>query len=136
MSKPSLPINWKNDHNSTTSNSELYSAPYQSTEPVIQARIQQANKNPDLNVRKRKNYREYHINNKSKVWPQLIDTRNIAKLNSEKKNVFSNVKKIESGITIKLVDKSDSKKKKIIIKDPRYVYSLTCLRDAVLKYTI
>lgn len=130
VSEPRLPINWKNNHNSTTSyNSESYSAPYQSTEAVIQARIQQANKNPDLNVRKRKNYKGHHINNKSKVvWPQLIDTRNVAKLNSEKTNVFSNVKKIESGITIKLIEKSDSKKKKIIIKNPRYVYPLTCLR--------
>lgn len=129
VSEPRLPVNWKNDHNSTTSNSESYSAPYQSTEAMIQARIQQANKNPDLNVRKRKNYRGYHTNNKSKVVrPQLIDTRNIAKLNSEKTNVFSNVKKIESGITIKLVENSDNKKKKIIIKNPRYVYPLTCLR--------
>lgn len=122
VSEPCLSVNWKNDHNSTTSSSESYQTPYQSTEAVIQTRIQPANKNPNLNVRKQKNYRGHCIVNKVKVVrPQLIDTRNIVRLNSEKMNIFSNVKKIESGITIKVLTRSDSKKK-IIIKNPRYVF--------------
>lgn len=126
VSEPRLPTNWKDNCNSgIASSSESYPAPYQSTEVVIQAGIQQTNRNPDSNVRKRKNYREYCIDNRVKVVrPRLIDTRNIAKLNStEKTNVFCNIKKVESGITIKLLEKSDNKKKKIVIKNPRYVSS-------------
>lgn len=128
VSEPRLPINWKSDYsNGTESSSESYPAPYQSTEAVIQTGIQQTNKNPVSNVRKRKNYKAHRIDNKVRVVrPRLIDTRNIARLNSiEKTNVFCNVKKVESKITIKLLEKSDSDKKRIVIKNPRYVCSYT-----------
>lgn len=125
VSEPRLPINWKDDYNSSiASSSKSFPTPYQFTEAVIQTGFQQANKNSDSNVRKRKNYKGHCIDNKVKVVrPRLIDTRNIARLNSaEKTNAFCNVKKVESGITIKLLEKFDNKKKKIIIKNPRYVF--------------
>ncbi|XP_071631339.1 uncharacterized protein [Temnothorax longispinosus] len=137
--EPRLPINWEDDHNSSTvSSSEIHPAPYQSTEAVIQAGIQQANKNPDLNERKWKNYRGHHIDNKVKVVrPRLIDTRNIARLNfTEKTNMFSNVKKVESGITIKLLERSDSEKKKIVIKNPKYVSPDMRIWDVPKHFTV
>ncbi|XP_011859177.1 PREDICTED: RNA-binding protein 48 [Vollenhovia emeryi] len=122
VSEPRLPNNWQRDPSSSTVSSlESYpAAPYRSTEAVIQAGTQRANKNPDLNARKRKNYRGHGTTVYNKVVrPRLIDTRNIARLNSaEKTNVFSNVKKVESRITIKLLERSDSERKKIVIKNP------------------
>lgn len=118
--EPRLPINW-NYNSSIASGSKSLSAPYQSTEAVIQTEIQR----PKLNVQKRKNYKGQHIDSDAKVKifrPRLIDTRNIAKSSSiEKTNVFCNVKKVESGITVKLLEKSDTSKKKIVIKDPKYI---------------
>jgi len=132
VSEPRLPINWKsNRNNDIASSSESYPALYQSTEAVIQAGTQQANKNPNLNMRKRKNYRGQYIDNNVKiVRPRLIDTRNIAKLNFTKKtNVFSNVKKVESGITIKLLERSNSEKKKIVIKNPNVMSLVQSSKD-------
>lgn len=137
--EPRLSINWKGD-GSTTSSSESFLTP--STKTVIHAGIK--NKNLDLKMRKQKNYRGHRIDNKVKVVrPQLIDTRNIypAKVNStEKTNVFSNIKKVKNAITIKLLERSDNEKKRIIIKNPKYVYSDIHLWDIlkvlmILKYT-
>lgn len=143
VSEPRLPINWKDDCNSgIASTSGSFPTSYQFTETVIQTGFQQTNKNSDSNVRKRKNYRGHCIDNKVKVVrPRLIDTRNIARLNSEKTNAFYNVKKIERGITIKLLEKFDNEKKKIIIKNPRYIslihiHILTQKRFASLKCNI
>jgi len=120
MSESHLAINWKSDCNrDILSNSKSYPAPYQLPKAVIQTGNQQTNKDPDSNVRKQKNYRVHCIDNKV-TQPQLIDIRNIVRLNSTKTNIFCNIKKVESKITIKL-KKSDSDKKKIIIKNPRYV---------------
>ncbi|XP_012223351.1 uncharacterized protein [Linepithema humile] len=119
VSEPSLPINWNSDNCSSgaASGSKSLSTPYQLTETVIQ----QSNKHPASNMRKRKNYKGRSIDDNVKVKiirPQLIDTRNIAKLNStEKTNVFCNVKKIESGITVKF-ETSNNEKKKIVVKNP------------------
>lgn len=126
VSEPRLPIDWKGDRNGiTASSSESFLTP--STKAVVHAEIQANKKNPDLKMRKQKNYRGHRIGNKVKVVrPQLIDTKNIylAKVNStEKTNVFSNTKKVKSGITIKLLEKSDNEKKKIVIKNPKYVFS-------------
>ncbi|KAL0126854.1 hypothetical protein PUN28_005308 [Cardiocondyla obscurior] len=121
VSEPHLPINWESEHNSSIpSSSKSYSVPYQMTETIMQTGIQQANKNADFNMRKRKNYKGQRIDNKVKiVRPQLIDTRNIARSNiTEKPNVFSNVKKVDSGITIKVFDRPNNKEKKIVIKNP------------------
>ncbi|EFN87886.1 Uncharacterized protein DKFZP564O0523-like protein [Harpegnathos saltator] len=119
VSKPSVPIEWNN----AASASGLLSAPYQPTEAVIQAGSSQSNGNLKSNVRKR-NYKGQRVSDNMKVKitrPQLIDTRNIAKLSSaEKTNVFCNVKKVNSGITVKLLEKSDETKK-IVIKNPKYV---------------
>ncbi|XP_011163989.1 RNA-binding protein 48 [Solenopsis invicta] len=132
VSEPRLPINWKDDYNSgIASSSESYPAPYQSTEAIIQTGIQQANKNLDSNVCKRKNYKGHCTNNKIKIIrPRLIDTRNIARLNStEKTNVFCNIKKVESGITIKLLEKSHNEKKKIVIKNPSVISLVQSSKD-------
>lgn len=137
VSEPRLPINW-NYNSSIASGSASLSAPYQPTEAVIQTGIQQRNRNPKLNVQKRKNYKDQYIDNvKVKiVRPQLIDTRNIAKSSSvEKTNVFCNVKKVESGITVKLLEKPDTAKKKIVIKDPKYI-SLIYLYIGYLKLSL
>jgi len=140
VSEPRLPINWKGD-GSTTSNSESFLTP--STKTVIHTGIK-ANENVDLKMRKQKNYRGHRIDKKIKVVrPQLIDTRNIypAKINStEKTNVFSSIKKVKNGITIKLLERSDNEKKKIVIKNPKYVYADMHLWDilkvlVILKYT-
>lgn len=124
--EPRLPINW-NCNNSIASSSDSLLAPYQPTEAVIQTGIQQS-KNLKLNMQKRKNYKGQYISNDVKVKivrPRLIDTRNIAKSNSvEKPNMFYNVKKIENKITVKLLEKSDTAKKKIVIKDSKYVSSI------------
>lgn len=73
---------------------------------------------------KRKNYKGQSIddNVKSKVLrPQIVDTTRIIDWNNDKdKTIFSNVKKVESGITIRLTSKECNEKKRIIIKDPRY----------------
>jgi hypothetical protein len=122
VSEPSLPPNWDNNCSSAASGSISLPAPYQPSEAVIQSAVQ-ANRNTELNTRKRKNYKGQYINDNVKVRlvrPQLIDTRNIFKSNIEKTNVFCNVKKVESGITVKLLKKPNNEKK-IIIKDPKYV---------------
>lgn len=137
VSEPHLPINW-NCNNSIASGSESLPAPYQPTEAVIQTGIQQPNRNPKLNMQKRKNYKGQYIDNYTKVKivrPRLIDTRNIAKSNSvEKTNVFCNVKKVESGITVKLLEKPDITKKKIVIKDPNVTHLIQSSKD--LQYSI
>ncbi|KAL6432891.1 hypothetical protein ACFW04_006323 [Cataglyphis niger] len=135
--EPRLPINW-NYNNSNTSGSKSLSAPYQPTEAMIQTEIQQPNRNSKLNMQKRKNYKGQHIDGDAKVKifrPRLIDTRNIAKSSSiEKTNVFCNVKKVESGITVKLLEKSDTTKKKIVIKDPNVTHLIQSSKD--LQYSI
>jgi len=121
VSEPSLPPNWDNN-SSAASGSISLPVPYQPSEAVIQSAVQ-SNRNTELNIRKRKNYKGQYINDNVKVRlvrPQLIDTRNIFKSNVEKTNIFCNVKKIESGITVKLLKKPNNEKK-IIIKDPKYV---------------
>lgn len=126
VSEPRLPINWNYDSNIAAGSKSLL-APYQPTEAVIQAGSQQQSMNRKLNVQKRKNYKGQYIDNvKVKITrPQLIDTRNIAKSSSsEKRNVFCNVKKVENRITVKLLEKSDTAKKKIVIKDPKYISSI------------
>lgn len=125
--KPSLPINWNSRSNSSTASGSNASLPTssRSTKAAIQPVTQQSNVNPDSNVRKRRNYKGQRIDDSVKVKifrPQLIDTRKLAKPSSAvETNVFYNVKKVESGITIKLLGRSDNEKKKIVIKDPKYV---------------
>jgi len=100
--------------------------PYQSTEALMQTGSQQIDKNLDSNrkqkTEKQKNYKVRCIDKVKVVRPRLIDTKNIMRLNfSEKTNVFCNVKKVGSKITIKLLEKPNNEKKKIVIKNPRYI---------------
>lgn len=124
VTEPSLPINW--NRNNTASGSDSLSTLNQSIEAVIQPVTQKPNVNPNSNVRKRKNYKGQHIDDGVKVKifrPQLIDTTKFAKQSStEKTNVFYNVKKVESGITVKLLKQSENEKKKIVIKNPKCVF--------------
>lgn len=122
VSEPSLPANWNDGYSAASSSTSLV-APYQPTEAVIQSRVQQTSRNGELNAGKKKNYKGRNINDNVKVRivrPRLIDTRNILKSNTERTNVHCNVKKVESGITVKLLNKP-SRDKKIIIKNPRCV---------------
>lgn len=126
ISEPSLPVKWSDNcssSNATAGSSSSLVAPYQPTEAVIQAGIQQSNRIQGPDVYKRKNYKGQHIIDNVKVRitrPRLIDTRNIVGFNrnAENTNMFSNVKKVASGITVKLLERSDSERKKIIIKNP------------------
>lgn len=130
VSEPSLPVNWNGNCSTsdvTAGSSSSLTAPYQPTEAIIQAGTRQPNRIQGPNAYKRKNYKGQHINDNVKVKiarPRLIDTRNIVGFNKtvEKTNTFSNAKKIESGITIKLLKTSDSKEKKITIRNPKYVF--------------
>ncbi|KAG5311490.1 RBM48 protein, partial [Acromyrmex insinuator] len=109
---------------------ESYPMPYQSTEALMQTGSQQANRNLDSNVQKQKNYRVHCIDKVKVVRPRLIDTRNITRLNfSEKTNVFCNVKKVESKITIKLMEKPNNEKKKIVIKNPSVISLIQSSKD-------
>ncbi|KYM94725.1 PREDICTED: uncharacterized protein LOC108781111 [Cyphomyrmex costatus] len=131
VSESCLPINWKNNCNSgIVSSSESYSVPYQLTEAMMQTGSQQANKNLDSNVQKKKNYRIRCIDKIKVVRPRLIDTRNIARSNfTEKTNVFCNAKKVENKITIKLLEKSNNEKKKIVIKNPSVISLIQSSKD-------
>ncbi|EGI68913.1 PREDICTED: uncharacterized protein LOC105155043 [Acromyrmex echinatior] len=131
VSEPRLSINWKSGCNSSTvSSAESYPMPYQSTEALMQTGSQQANRNLDSNVQKQKNYRVRCIDKVKVVRPRLIDTRNITRLNfSEKTNVFCNVKKVESKITIKLMEKPNNEKKKIVIKNPSVISLIQSSKD-------
>lgn len=125
VSEPSVPVDWNSSYsNNIVSKSSLLSAPYQPTEAIIQAGSSRLNENLKSNVRKR-NYKGQRVNDNVKhkmIRPRIIDTRNIARSGStEKTNVFCNVKRIDSGITVKLLDRSNDEKKKIIIKNPKYV---------------
>ncbi|KYQ46943.1 UPF0712 protein C7orf64 like protein [Trachymyrmex zeteki] len=131
VSESDLSINWKSGCNSgTVSCSESYPVPYQLTEAIMQTGSQQANKNLDSNVRKQKNYRARCIDKVKVVRPRLIDTRNIARLNfTEKTNVFCNAKKVENKITIKLLEKPNNEKKKIVIKNPSVISLIQSSKD-------
>lgn len=90
---------------------ELLQAPYQPFETIIN----QSNSR----FLKRKNYKGQSIREApkvKKVRSQLIDTRNIARREEPDKNVFTNAKKVDSGIKIKILPRSEETKR-IVIKD-------------------
>lgn len=133
VTEPGLPINWNTSWSNTASGSDSLSASNQSiearaTQPVTQK------PNSDSNfTRKRKNYKGQRIDDGVKVKifrPQLMDTRKLAKPSfTEKTNVFYNVKKVESGITVKLLKQSDNEKKKIVIKNPNVTHLIKPSED-------
>ncbi|CAL7938838.1 unnamed protein product [Xylocopa violacea] len=120
VSEPSLPST-SYDYQETVA-SNFLQAPYQPTEAII--RINESTETTQKSEKvgeKRKNYKGQPVDNNVKVRvvrPQLVDTSTIVKWDTSHKNVFSNPKKVQSNITIKLIPKDDNEKKKIIIKDP------------------
>lgn len=75
-----------------------------------------------------KNYKGRHFHNTPTVKvirPKLIDTMKLTnpinkQINEEKKtNVYQAIKKVDSGINIKLLSNIDNTKKRIVIKNPR-----------------
>lgn len=115
---------------------ELLQAPYQPFETIIN----QSNSR----FLKRKNYKGQSIREApkvKKVRSQLIDTRNIARREEPDKNVFTNAKKVDSGIKIKILPRSEETKR-IVIKDSRYsvknqsIFMLCSIRNIIKKRKI
>jgi len=64
---------------------------------------------------------------------RIVDTKNIAKFNSiEKINIHRNIEKIESGITIKLLETFKNKSKKMVVKNLKYIYLYLCIEHLKL----
>ncbi|XP_006612941.1 uncharacterized protein LOC122718524 isoform X1 [Apis laboriosa] len=105
-----------------SNNASILKVPYHSTEAIIKTSVpKETILKSNYTKNKRKNYKGQYINNNVKVRlvkPQLVDTSTIVKWDISNKNIFSNPKKIDSNITIKLIPKNDVEKKRIIIKDP------------------
>ncbi|XP_017881001.1 RNA-binding protein 48 isoform X2 [Ceratina calcarata] len=117
VSEPSLPSTSYAPQENNTSIS--LQTPYHPDEAVMNA--SETAKRLDCVERKRKNYKGQSVDNGVKVRvlrPQLVDTSTIVKWDNSNKNVFSNPKRTQSNITIRLISKSDDEKKKIVIKDP------------------
>ncbi|KYM75967.1 UPF0712 protein C7orf64 like protein [Atta colombica] len=130
---PTLPLTKERIKHFYPGETLSYPVPYQSTEALMQTGSQQADKNLDSNrkqkTEKQKNYRVCCIDKVKVVRPQLIDTKNIMRLNfSEKTNVFCNVKKVGSKITIKLLEKPNNEKK-IVIKNPSVISLIQSSKD-------
>ncbi|XP_014479637.1 PREDICTED: RNA-binding protein 48 isoform X2 [Dinoponera quadriceps] len=130
ISEPSLPVDWYSSYSNNQTGEASLSAPYRPTEAVIEAGSSRSSGSP--NVRKR-NYKGQLVSDNVKVKvtrPRLIDTRNIARLNStEKTDVFCNVKKVDSGITVKLLERPDNERKKIVIKNPNVTHLIQPSED-------
>lgn len=100
---------------------ELLQAPYQPFETIINL--------SNSRSLKRKNYKGQLIRETPKIKKfrfQLIDTRNIARKDEPEKNVFTNAKKVDSGIKIKILPKKEETKR-IVIQDSRLKISLFLL---------
>lgn len=137
ISEPSLP-SCSNYYERDTSIPHTLQAPYQPAEAIIKA-AEDAKPGSSVNSTKRKNYKGQPIKNNVKVRvvrPQIIDTSNIVKWNPpDKNNIFSNVKKVENNIVIKLVPKHNDEKKKIVIKSSstkQLVQPSECLQSSIL----
>ncbi|XP_029038192.1 RNA-binding protein 48 isoform X1 [Osmia bicornis bicornis] len=112
VSEPSLPsTSWGYQEN----------APYHPTETIIKtAESKEIVIKSDHTSNKRKNYKGQPVNTNAKVRvvrPQLIDTSTVVKWDTSTKNIFSNPKKGQNSITIKLISNNNDKKK-IVIKNP------------------
>lgn len=107
-------------------------APYQPTDSVLIAaemscRSTTVTRKP--NPGRQKNYKGQYVKEKRSVRltrPHIIDTRNIAiklsipeKKDTDDKKVFTNVKKVDTGIKIKLLPEVDKSKKRIVLKNPK-----------------
>ncbi|XP_043250480.1 uncharacterized protein LOC122396291 isoform X3 [Colletes gigas] len=122
VSEPSLPsTSYSNEVNDSIAFA-LSHAPYHPTEAVIRkTEVKEITSKSNFRRGKRKNYKGQTVDSNIKVKvvrPEIVDTSTIVKWNKSEKNLFSNPKKIQSNITIKLIPKSDNEKKRIVIKDP------------------
>ncbi|XP_015601143.1 uncharacterized protein LOC107270552 isoform X2 [Cephus cinctus] len=123
VSEPSLPSNWSKNPTRPIPAHELLQSPYQLYEPIMREAGVRESKlfSNETNFGKKRNYKGHIVEENAKVKivrPQIIDTRNIAKKPDPKdKNIFTNVKRVENGITIKLLPKHQDEKKRIIIKN-------------------
>lgn len=117
LSEPSLPST-----SYSLQEDPVATAPYHLTETIIKTtESKETVIKSDYARNKRKNYKGQSVNANVKVKivrPQLIDTSAIVKWDTSTKNLFSNPRKVENNITIKLLSHSNDKKK-IIIKNPR-----------------
>ncbi|XP_043272046.1 RNA-binding protein 48 isoform X1 [Venturia canescens] len=112
ISEPSLPKNWNETRKAELNLNDL-ATPYDGTDILGRSILTQ----------KKKNYRGRPINKEVKVSvvrPQIIDTTKLAGfMEKTDKQIFPVVKKVESGITIKVLkQKIDDGKKRIVMKDP------------------
>ncbi|CAK9801193.1 RNA-binding protein 48 [Anthophora quadrimaculata] len=112
VSEPSLPsTSYSHLENNPASFTSLQ-VPYHPNEAILKS---------DCKKGKRKNYKGQYVNNNVKVRvvrPELVNTSTIVKWDTSNKNVFSNPKKVQSNMTIKLIPKNNDERKRIIIKDP------------------
>lgn len=113
ISEPSLPQNWSETRKQGES-SDVPEAPYDRSDVLGRSVIA---------APKRKNYRGRPTKGGVKVLvvrPQIVDTTKLASFTKRpEKNILPVVKKVDSGITIKVLNKIDDGKKRIVLKDPR-----------------
>lgn len=124
VSEPSLPSTSYSRQGNDPDMPAILQAPYHSNEVLLNTlKASEITLEPDCIKGKRKNYKGQSIESNVKVRivrPQIVDTSTIVKWNKSEKTVFTNPKKTQNNITIRLIPKSDDEKKRIIIKDPRY----------------
>lgn len=119
VSEPSLPANYSGTRLTDSidqSNAESSPAPYDQSDALGRAVLTSGS---DKTI----NYRGRPVKERAKVRvirPQIVDTRKLAKFaDRDEKPVFPVVKRVKSGITIKVLPKADEVKKRIVMKDPR-----------------
>ncbi|XP_076294751.1 RNA-binding protein 48 [Lasioglossum baleicum] len=122
VSEPSLPSTSYNYQDNESITSATSQAPYSIDEAIIQTTASNTKLSRFDDVkRKKRNYKGQPVDTSIKnkiVRPSIINTSNIVNWDASGKKVFSNPKKVESNITIKLIAKNDNSKKRIVIKDP------------------
>ncbi|KZC07730.1 PREDICTED: RNA-binding protein 48 [Dufourea novaeangliae] len=117
VSEPSLPSTSYSSQNSKSNAPAIPQAPYHPSEAILKETIPKF----DTARGKKRNYKGQSVDNNVKfkiVRPQIVNTSTIVKWDTSERKVFSNPKKVDSNITIKLISKSDNDKKRIVIKDP------------------
>ena len=118
VSEPSLPVGWKPEGDETSS--QFPPPPYNDSDALGRAVVQSQ---PEKS--RKRNYRGRPVDEGIKVKvirPQLVDTKKLVKFNEqEQKNLFTAAKKVNSGIKIKIFEKTDEgNNKRIVMKNPRY----------------
>ncbi|XP_020706752.2 RNA-binding protein 48 isoform X2 [Athalia rosae] len=108
---------------------KILNAPYQTTDAVLKAAEQSKSTTAPQKISETKrNYKGRHVRERKNIRltrPHIIDTRNmpikvlIPEQTDSVTKAFSNVKKTESGIKIKLLPEQDKSKKRIVIKNAK-----------------